>query len=166
MEVGPPHYAQEPYIPRACPWDEVLSSNWKRENTTLSERLAKAKEAKEALMSPSTIAQLKADMKAVFKRLDAWEPGPNSDLAKHMNNKVREIHDFLHNLDDKTDDLESSHCINVDQISKLNDRLNQALETGPLSDDLQRLKERITTVANRLYALQTRLATACFEENH
>jgi len=148
-----------------CPWG-YDSPNWKREHTTPSERLANAKEAKEALMSPSTIAQLKADMKAVFKRLDAWEPGPNSDLAKHMNNKVREIHDFLHNLDDKTDDLESSHCINVDQISKLNDRLNQALETGPLSDDLQRLKERITTVANRLYALQTRLATACFEENH
>jgi len=140
MEVGPPHYAQEPYIPRACPWDEVLSSNWKRENTTLSERLAKAKEAKEALMSPSTIAQLKADMKAVFKRLDA--------------------------LGKQTANLESFHTNNVKQIRKVSDRLDHLVATRVELDEHLHLKGRITTVANRLYALQTRLATACFEENH
>jgi len=98
-------------------------------------------------------------------RLNQYQTDRRKELDTRYNNEVRQILDRLRNLDDKTANLESFHRGNAKQIRKVSDRL-AALEAGPLSIDLQRLKERITTVANRLYALQTRLATACFEENH
>ena len=149
--------ADAPWRVNTCPTTEDLAKQ-------MTEAQLQAKQAKDDLMSPATVAQLKADMKAVCERMMRLETGPHSEIGKRLQSieqwSADHERDDIKRFQSHTTKRQDMHISLVASIDKLDKRMDEhePHTTQPIYQAITRMDDQAAQSVRRITSLERDIA--------